>query len=366
MKKKGFTLIELLAVIVILAIIALITVPVVINIINSSKKGAAEDSTYGVIEAMKINWVGAQSGFIHEWNNLIYDCANDTCVMYDGKSVKVLSTPTELLYNTVSGTKPTEGKFIIKSGETSVLGLRFGEYVCKTIDGKASCEKKAATSYKPSKITELGATHKGIVYLNPIDLRVECNESNSQIGTGEANPSGCMKFYIYDDSGDTYKMILDHNIISSVPWNSTGTNTEIKEAAIQLAEDTAEWEGNPRIPTANEIALAANITTFVDNSMLYFGFDGQITMTEAPSTRAKGTSRYTWLFNYLGDCEEYGCDIESPEEQLGYWTSTRTVGTSNLVWEVAEYGVIIRGTTFGAFAPGVRPVIEISKLQING
>ena len=38
MKKNGFTLIELLAVIVILAIIALIAVPVVVNIINDSKK----------------------------------------------------------------------------------------------------------------------------------------------------------------------------------------------------------------------------------------------------------------------------------------------------------------------------------------
>ena len=38
MRKNAFTLIELLAVIVILAIIALIAVPIVINIINDSKK----------------------------------------------------------------------------------------------------------------------------------------------------------------------------------------------------------------------------------------------------------------------------------------------------------------------------------------
>ena len=40
MKKKGFTLIELLAVIVILAVIALIAVPIVLQIINSSKKSS--------------------------------------------------------------------------------------------------------------------------------------------------------------------------------------------------------------------------------------------------------------------------------------------------------------------------------------
>ena len=42
--KKGFTLIELLAVIVILAIIALIAVPVVVNIINDSKKESLQRS----------------------------------------------------------------------------------------------------------------------------------------------------------------------------------------------------------------------------------------------------------------------------------------------------------------------------------
>ena len=40
MNKKGFTLIELLAVIVILAIIALIAVPIVLGIIEDSRKSA--------------------------------------------------------------------------------------------------------------------------------------------------------------------------------------------------------------------------------------------------------------------------------------------------------------------------------------
>ena len=43
-KGMGFTLIELLAVIVILAIIALIAVPIVVNIINDSKKESLQRS----------------------------------------------------------------------------------------------------------------------------------------------------------------------------------------------------------------------------------------------------------------------------------------------------------------------------------
>ena len=54
MKNKGFTLIELLAVIVILAVIALIATPMILNVIEGSKKGALKDSAYGLMESADI------------------------------------------------------------------------------------------------------------------------------------------------------------------------------------------------------------------------------------------------------------------------------------------------------------------------
>ena len=51
-KLKGFTLIELLAVIVILAVISLIAVPIVLNIINDSRRSAAIESARGYIKAV--------------------------------------------------------------------------------------------------------------------------------------------------------------------------------------------------------------------------------------------------------------------------------------------------------------------------
>ena len=53
MRSKGFTLIELLAVIVILAIIAVIAVPVVLNIIDETKKNANKDSV--ILYAKAVN-----------------------------------------------------------------------------------------------------------------------------------------------------------------------------------------------------------------------------------------------------------------------------------------------------------------------
>lgn len=53
-QKKGFTLIELLAVIVILAVIALIATPIIMNVIEDAKKGAAKDSAFGYIKTIEL------------------------------------------------------------------------------------------------------------------------------------------------------------------------------------------------------------------------------------------------------------------------------------------------------------------------
>lgn len=57
---KGFTLIELLAVIVILAIIALITTPIILNVIEQSRRNAAVDKAWGTIDAIRVAYAQAQ------------------------------------------------------------------------------------------------------------------------------------------------------------------------------------------------------------------------------------------------------------------------------------------------------------------
>ena len=131
--KKGFTLIELLAVIVILAIIALITVPVVINIINNAKKGAAEDSTYGAMEAAKLFWV----------QNNVENTETTVTFTYDenGKVWKTADNK-ELL---ISGSKPTgdsEAYIKVVNGKAEVKDIVFGAFTCNT---EANSEKVTCT-----------------------------------------------------------------------------------------------------------------------------------------------------------------------------------------------------------------------------
>jgi len=51
MNKKGFTLVEVLAVIVLISVIALITVPIIGNVIQTSKENAFIDTGYGLVKS---------------------------------------------------------------------------------------------------------------------------------------------------------------------------------------------------------------------------------------------------------------------------------------------------------------------------
>ena len=152
--KKGFTLIELLAVIVILAIIALITLPVVINIINNAKKGAAEDSTYGVIEAAKLFWVSNQMDFEANNTEIVFTCALDSGT---GKcKVTSSSTADSAIINKeleISGTKPNNpdesgkrGTITINASGVVVSNLKFGDYWCSTKSGSEKIECGASSA----------------------------------------------------------------------------------------------------------------------------------------------------------------------------------------------------------------------------
>ena len=132
--KKGFTLIELLAVIVILAIIALIATPMILGVIDSAKKGAAENSTYGYIDAIEKS----------DLKNMI-DTENYTA-RTDG--TYDLSTLANVSYK---GQSPTAVCVIIKDGNVENGSFQFDNYIVDYSNGKAKVNTtKAEVSCEPT------------------------------------------------------------------------------------------------------------------------------------------------------------------------------------------------------------------------
>ena len=122
--QKGFTLIELLAVIVILAIIALIATPIVMNVINKSRQKAAEDSAYGVFEAIK-------AYHTEKMLDINADVTDTLTVTFTN------GTPSESGLK-IGGTKPQSGKVTINAdGSISIDGnnpLIINGYSCTGSD----------------------------------------------------------------------------------------------------------------------------------------------------------------------------------------------------------------------------------------
>ena len=127
--KKGFTLIELLAIIVILAIIAVITVPIILNIIENSKVGAATDSAYGYKDAIN-KWYVSK---LQEDSNYTL---NGNYNIEDGK-IDGIEIP-------LSGDKPTSGYLSYNNNVLTEGCLTIGDYTVTFEDGKVSNTQKGS------------------------------------------------------------------------------------------------------------------------------------------------------------------------------------------------------------------------------
>lgn len=225
----------------------------------------------------------------------------------------------------------------------------------------------AIWEYDGIKINKVdGSTHKGIIYLDPTNLDNECTIDNysSSIGT----KTGCMKWYVYEETNETYKLLLDHNTTARISWDNGNTNvayenSNVKTEVYKLVSES-KWVFTPRIISAYEIANITGNNSFdsnLQNGWFYFDSNNQILTRE-------GVSKYAWLYDYTIACTGSGCSIND-QNTYGYWTST-TVGnisTGKYIWAISHYGYLV-GDYYASFNEvGVRPVIEISKdLVVNG
>ena len=323
-KNKGFTLVELLAVIVILALIALIATPIILNVINDAKKQAAKDSAYGYMDAVEKYIVSSE--------------LEDKSIQDGRYSVEELNKKIS-----VKGSTPDNGNIEIKNSSVKSYDIGIdGYYITKDEVKKVSTTKKI----------ENGTA----VYYNPV-YGEKCKSSEAVSTTGKN--SGCMKWYVFNDKegNATVNVILDHNTTARVAWNSTGSNSEMKEVADALKKDTRTWKNTARLITANEIAKITEKTGFdaSKKNQDWFCLDTNQPDTTSYCAKAQGKSKYAWLFDYTYECTNYGCNT-SDLSTWGYWTSTSS-------WHVSRFGHL-SNTNANYADSGVRPVITISKSNI--
>ena len=331
-KNKGFTLVELLAVIVILAIIALIATPIILNVINDAKKQAAKDSAYGYMDAVEKYIVSSE---------------------LEDKSIKDGTYSVEDLNSmgvNVKGSTPDNGT--IKIENSSVKSYDIGIDGYEVNNGKV---KKVSTT----KSFKNGTA----VYYNP-ETENKCSKEEAKSTTGTKR--GCMKWYVFNDKegNATVNVILDHNTTANVAYNSTGNNSEMKEVKKALENDTKDWKNTARLITANEIAKITEHPTFDASreNQDRFCLDTNKPDTANWCAKTKGTSKYTWLFDYTSVCTDYGCNI-SDSSNWGYWTSIPYKDNTINVWVVNSYGSLTLDYVTRTVV-GIRPVITISKSNI--
>ena len=360
--KKGFTLIELLAVIVILAVIALITVPVVINIINNAKKGAAEDSAYGVIEAAKLYWV----------ENSLEDTNNTVTFTYDNENKKWITVGDKELL--ISGTKPTgdnDSSITVSGGNVSLTNVKFNGYACNTNNEyKVVCEVGSGSNQGNNQggnttpqVTYAAYSVGDSINYNPVTNEL-CDSPVSTPGT----KTGCMKWYVIKASGSNEEkvdVILDHNTTATVPYKYEQTTI-----MTQIDTDTTGWTNglNPRLITADEIAAITGNdgwSSLTATSSQYFHFGSNNTtnyLSQTEEQKAKQRS-LAWLVDYTDNCTSYGCTI-ADSSTSGYWTSSSVSDyPSYATWAVCKgyvYDIAKHSEGFG-----LRPVITITKTQIQ-
>ena len=135
-KKNGFTLIELLAIIVILAIIAVITVPIILNIIEKAKQGAATNSALGYKDAVQKFYTSElfRDNSIKLSGTYTIENGNLTGV-FDGTNTETKEIP-------LSGTAPTSGTLIYENNILKSGCIVINEYAVEFIDGKANQTEK--------------------------------------------------------------------------------------------------------------------------------------------------------------------------------------------------------------------------------
>ena len=393
--RRGFTLIELLAVIVILAIIALIATPIVINIINDSKKESINrsielylDHVQKMIakEQMKDPTFNPSKCKINE--------GNLTC---DGKTIQI----------EMKGQTPKSGTIKFSKGMViEGVNLELDNLYYQVKDDNISKGTKEKVKSYSDYIT-----------------KVSDADNNGKISPGDeytyqVNNNNTFTFYVLSIEGDKVNLIMDRNICTSgnpatvgnkclIAWyassddNSNGPVTameglynatknwtnvpnmnldyedeghiansnygygkiETTETGIKITkkdrttEVTRSGNQTPVIPYETNKPLKARLPKLEE----VYNSD----TTDKTHCHNGAGSCPAWLTNGLDSYSSYYQDNDHISRIWGYWTLSSRLGDSGSARSVNYFGYVYNFNTSDASYYGLRPVITVSLSDIS-
>lgn len=242
-RRRGFTLIELLAVIVILAIIALIATPIVLNLINTVRKGAFARSAEGVLKASKLYYT---SSLVEEVNTTTqeFTCDNKECLSEDGTKLDVDGNMGEGIVTITS-----DGKISFELGNGTYCAEKEENDTKITITKKKCGELVINTptnlqiTYKTEKVGEI--TVVGSVSNKPAEIEI-CEFSIDNGNTWEkATLVGNGYMYTFTGLGvnETYTIKMR---VTNKNNETAETNKEVKTSTVimekpKITPNDKEW-----------------------------------------------------------------------------------------------------------------------------
>ena len=360
-KEKGFTLIELLAVIVILAILMVIAVPKILNVIENSRKSAAESSIKLVKDAIKTQ---VTSGSIMGTNFTSDESGCYTFNFDDQTSGNAKKLQLKNKENITGTIKYCNGNFTNNT-------LVFDGQDMKTIVCKRAEEKTLHTD----------GTH---TFGNPIITENELKSGDAfdcNVNGDKTYDSETERFYYVTDMDDSTAVLIYYNNVEKgkpsnsklVAYDSSGENFHGPRTAIEQLPSTSEWRNVSLTSNVRSIIAQDGTNSTTGGSLpSNFSYSGKAArlLTIQEVRKATGNKDIpTWQageldnFNYLLENTKYS---NASIGNYGYWLENPHSGNSGIAWYVrGDYRYVSLSTVSNAGGVGVRPAIEVLKSNIS-
>ena len=329
----GFTLIELLAVIVILAIIALIATPIVLSIIDDTKKSS-------MLRSAEMYLNGVENSIMKENMNEGGNYRPNDCTITNGL---VKCDDYEGIAVEVDGELPQDGSTIkFENGKIVEVRLVY----------------KSATIVMDEKNNLVFATEEETVVAKTLSTMCTLADGSTANTIGAKYScdfgAGAKNFYILE---------LGTNPVSN-------TTLESDEVALILEGNydttTQYWCDQSGANSRNNVCAADGLTSKLDEiagawTELERDQIGLPSMEQIMLADGQSEDAYTdfpslsnaWLYNWP-DNADYGRSAP-----YGYWSSSPDVGNSVRAWRVTFYGSVGNGDVYYGVGNGVRPVITL-------